>query len=716
MLSDKTQLERTAQLLVVDYQQSTGSPPAYSGTWLPVWQAKVERVEINSGTKPSVAKFYFPSLRWDADCGLRYGDRIRIRTDNPDLTKQTTVFSGFVVGDEPSFFGGSDRSKAYERLDIVCMDHRWLLASTSPMYGMIIRTRDDYQFYGHSTQTPVDGSYTWLSGRRAIFNADGKGNRDPEDLIVNDSSDNKLCDMPIFSAPAGAEYWTARQMISYILSPLNNKAYHYFTIDDPSEIKGLDHDDFDTELSHILIDSLNPIESIEVICRNLGFSFREDYDTDGKASLVFYKINSATAYARDDDNPTIKHHLHAPAFHEEVSLAVIRGRKLIWQMDLAGSICSIVNSPCGLGSPHKFEITAELVPAWPDTDLTPDDSESYANLFFTEAQLQEMTDKNSKDYYKYYHASGSDFKRDVGRKWALNESGTYSTAAYDRGDPIDFADYIDNEYIIDASGKRLYAPFNRQLLPLLTFDKDTLNPLDIKVEFSFDSGTTWQVIECAVSSLPSEAGIYITEPNLAEIVDPTESTISGGDLDGVQLNLWTSLCDDKVNSRVFKNDTWHTRIRVTATIQMDQRLAQLARPTISSGSPFYQRKIYNFTDKYQLTKRTESSSYSDTDLPAWNCNQTNKLKLHLESIRSANEDMSISGMFTLDRLWLGDDTGQPDFALGDLVERISGREFSLSASFAGRKVFPEIIQLIYAPDEQKTQILIRDLRFAEVQL
>jgi len=69
-------------------------------------------------------------------------------------------------------------------------------------------------------------------------------------------------------------------------------------------------------------------------------------------------------------------------------------------MDLAEDIAAVVNKPWGLGAPHRFEFTAELAPAWLGSDLDPDTTESNANLFFTEAQLQEMTDPNAKSYYK----------------------------------------------------------------------------------------------------------------------------------------------------------------------------------------------------------------------------------------------------------------------------------------------------------------------------
>ena len=76
---------------------------------------------------------------------------------------------------------------------------------------------------------------------------------------------------------------------------------------------------------------------------------------------------------------------------------------------------------------------------------------------------------------------------------------------------------------------------------------------------------------------------------------------------------------------------------------------------------------------------------------------------------------SISGLFTLERLWLGDGSGVPDFMIGDCIEKITGRDHYLGASFGNRgDLFPEIIKIVYMPEKQKMTLITRDLRFAEV--
>ena len=40
------------------------------------------------------------------------------------------------------------------------------------------------------------------------------------------------------------------------------------------------------------------------ICKNIGWSFREEYYYNGTVTLVFYKVAAASAYTRTNSNPT----------------------------------------------------------------------------------------------------------------------------------------------------------------------------------------------------------------------------------------------------------------------------------------------------------------------------------------------------------------------------------------------------------------------------
>ena len=713
-LADARRLSRTAQTPIVEARRCVGSPPAYEPNWQPVFGARVDRIVIAAGANPSTAVISFADLRWDANCGLQWSDMIRIRSNEFSPPGRAVIFCGFITSVKRAFAGGDEKSGAFERNSLLVADHRWLLAASSVLYGQLARSPDDYFFFGMSNQSPRYGRYTHLTGRRCIFNDSGRPNRDVEELAVLDAAGVELCHIGLFCDPSVGEFWTARQMLVYVLSPIFNAAYNYFPLADPSALLGLDHPDFDKVLNHITVEGLNVIEAAETICRPLGWSFREEYYADGGVELVFYKLGEASAYSRSDSERIIVHRLYAPAAGETIDAAVAAGEKMLCSAEFDEDIRQVINAPVALGAPDRFEFTAELVPAWSDVDFAPDTSEDNASLFFSEAALQEITDKNSKDYYKFYHAAGSSLLREVGRKWALNETGRYSLNPYGRGPAFDFAPVIPYWYILSDQGRRLFGPFARQLLSCLTQDIDGANTIGVKVEFSFDGGQSWQLLPAAITVLSKEAGIYIAEPNLAEMVDAAEASIEGGDLDGVQLNYFASLADDLVNGRSFVAGEWRTRVRVTASVQLDMRLVRHSAPGWSSGSPFWQSRIYDFSERYGICDRTASSVFENTGIPAYQYNTGGLMASHLDAIRRANEDMSISGVFTLDRLWLGDGAGYPAFAVGDCIEQVAGRAYGLTAAFGTELLHPEIIQIVYLPNQQRQQLITRDLRFADM--
>jgi len=723
MIEDKKNLTRTAQPIGVEIKRGYGSPPTYGAEWETVWAAKVERIEINRDNRPSRAVVWMPDRRWDDTSAVTIGDRVRIWGEEivDGAPVRTILFSGFMVRRVMSFAGGDDRGESHERNAFIALDHRWLLSVTSPIYGQYARGPDDYSNYGYDTEAP-DDSFVFLSGRRTIFNENGQPNHDPTDAQV-DSDGSYLYDMPLFTGRQDATSWTARQMIRYVLAREYNQAYDYLPIDDPAVLIGLEHTDLDRVLNHVVVDGLNVLDALAMICRQVGFGFREQYDSAGIATLAFYKVGAATGAERSDTTPTILHQLHAPAVGENIQAAVAEGRKMLWSMNLDQDATDIVNDPLGIGAPHTLEFTAELVPGWLDSDLVPDSSSSYANVYVPEEDLEDLDDPDAKSFYNKYHTRGANFEsnRDVGRRWVLNETGRYSGGSYDRGLPFDFrtvtgsgdgrimdAQGREVSAIIDQAGKRVYGPFNRQLLACLTSDKESLNSVGIVVEFSFDRGATWQSIPCAINSLPGECGIWIADPNLSEIVDKKNGTITGGDLDGKQLNYWTSLCDDKIDARVFKDGDWFTRIRVTASVQLDQRLRRKLQPSTYSGSPFECTKIFDLGSDYTFTKRMDTSRFDGSGLPAREDDHYDWFEKHLELIQEANADQAVSGQFTLDRLWLG----ELEICCGDGIERITGREFSLGAAFAGGVVYPEIIQIVIIPDRQVMTLVTRDLRYS----
>lgn len=734
MTADAISLVRTAQRPVCQFRRWSNASSDYVADWVPLDQAVAASITHNIGAKPNEASILFDSLRWHETYDLYPGDRVRILTAG-----LVVLFEGFITSSRCGFSGGGISGGGFERNTCLCLDYRWLLNSTSPVYGQIARSIDDYTDYGTPSQAAIANKATFLSGRRCVFNEEGKPNRDPVLLTLSSHSSypGAAQDMPIFAPPAhkaspagtDSQYWTARQMIEYVLSPYYNQYWTYFSIPDPLLITGIDHADFGTILSGVRVEGLGLTDAVAKILSALGWSMRQ-YDSLLGPSLEFFKPGRAVGDTRSASAPTILHELHAPAVGESLAVAVAAGKKLIAKGEMISDIAAVINNPLGLGAPDKVEITAELVPAWLDSDFTPTEAAGYPNLFKTEAELAEMSDPDSLAYYTYYHTRGADFLRDVGRKWALNESGKYTGGDYDRGQPFDFSTVVDSAIVLDTDSRRLWGLYARKLLPCLTFDKDNLNSVGIKVEFSFDGGTTWEVIPCAIENLQGEAGIRIIEPNLADILPKSGGTIddarpewsTANSMIDLEVNYFTSLAKDKLyytnpypDEHGFVFGDWKTRVRVTACIQLDQRLRYISEPTDASGSPLRHRAIYDFSDRYTRQIRTTSSTYYSSDLSAWTTDESDKLAAHLDAVRYANEDMSINGAFELDRLWI-DAEDAPTFRIGDGVKSITGREVSLYAArpTVGEPegVYPEIAQIFYDIERQTQRLITRDLRLS----
>lgn len=716
-MADQNNLMRVAKSVIVEYRECSRAGIVGEWTFLPM--ANVLDVTLRPGAEYNTAVFELADTQWNASRGIQWGYNIRIRHYD------TILFQGFVVNFSSGYSSAVSEDpqnppQAREWVRVQCYDYRWLFNRCCPVFGQVARGYDDYETNG----TKKD-SATFMSGRRCIFNPDGFFNMDPDAVAFAEGwkTYTSAFSVNVFANPTmGGTPWTVGKAVQLLMSPIYNQVSLIASVPDLASIPGLSHADFNTVLNHVIVDGQGVIDAVAMLCDNIGWTLREQYVSTG-AVWVFYKPGMASGstrvYLAAGYNPCILHTLHTPAAGEDIDAAVqTDGKKMVMAMDLNEDIGPVVNNPWGLSAPARFEITAELVPAWLDSDLHI--AAGPSGLYYTEADLQDELTPNTLDYYKYHHAKGSLFLRDVGRKWALNETAKYSGGSYDRGVCFDFsASGIPSQYLT-ADGRRNYGPFNRSFLPCLTYDKDSLNSVGYRFQWSKDGGATWQELVCPVEVLSAEAAIRITIPNLAEIVDDNKGTLSSGPYSGQEINYFTSLADDKAQERIFRPLTddetslgkqrWKTRVRITATIQMDQRWVSMAA-TVYGGSPFVQAKVYDYADRYLLQLRCSSSSYAASGLPTRDVNDYTKLSTQTGLVRQANEDMAIHGRFVLDRLWF-DGINPADIVLGDSITGLTGRNYPLSQVFGSRTVYPEIVEISYLVQSQKQVLLTRDPRLS----
>jgi hypothetical protein len=128
-----------------------------------------------------------------------------------------------------------------------------------------------------------------------------------------------------------------------------------------------------------------------------------------------------------------------------------------------------------------YESSFDLVPGWDDAFATYDPDDFSPSL---------SADFNA--------------RRDVFRKWVLNETGQYSESPYDRGPAPDLAAVFEG------------APYVRRRRRLLEcLSRDALGrSLGIYAEVSLDGGSTWERLSLGVRVLPGECGLYVTDDPL----------------------------------------------------------------------------------------------------------------------------------------------------------------------------------------------------------
>ena len=735
MAKDFEKMLRTARRLIV--QGHTGE------AWLTLTTGKVLEIACAVGREPSTVSFTFDDQRWSvtAPYSLTRGSRVRIVTDDTlgGGEVQTIVFVGFVTTIHRAFSGGDDKGGAFERLVLHAADHRWLMARTSILRGIFVRSVDDYTG-GDLAASPIANSATYLAARPLVFNADGRPDKDPVDLVLNNhpQAAGFVGAVPIHCPPStsGAEYWTLRDMLRAVLNPLFNKSRTYTAFLDPAasiatglKLHSLDPAqcaDLDTVLHAVSLPAgIDVPTAVEKLLAQVGLVYREDPYYDDGITWSIYRPGAASATTRDRTTaPIILHTLYVPAPGEDITAAVAAGSKMVTAGIIEEDITPTISRPLVVGAADVFETTFELVPAWEDDDLVPDLSGGVGTLFVNEADLQQHASPDGLTFFNKYHASGAAFKTDVGRKWALNESGRYTPVAFDRGPIFDFTSVCDADTVSETVGgvtRRTYGPFDRAFLPSLTLEEAGLNSIGVKTEFSFDGGESWQTLSATITVSRDECAIHIEDANLSEILPAAAAMIYDElafGLADVEQNYWTSLCRDKLRNFIFSLDpeavdTWRTRVRVTAAVRMDQSIASRPEQTADAGTPFEQTRLFDLSDRVGLMQRMTDSVLTGS---AWETTgHAAALAAQAAFLQGGNQDAAVAGRLTLDRLWLGDGTGVPTFCCGDGVAELDGRNLSLKSGSAESDVYPEIVKVVYLVQQQKTDIVLRDTKMARVQ-
>ena len=156
-----------------------------------------------------------------------------------------------------------------------------------------------------------------------------------------------------------------------------------------------------------------------------GFHSARSNSAGGKAKLAFYKIGLADGVQPGLD--PIRTIMHGGTRRRQGSRSRRRSpkaRRCSGRWTSMRTFQDWSTIPWGSDAGPRG-VHGRAVPGWMAAHLVPVTS-VLTNLFMTEAELAAETDPDLFPDHCIYHTRGSEFRRDVGRKWVLNETGTYS--------------------------------------------------------------------------------------------------------------------------------------------------------------------------------------------------------------------------------------------------------------------------------------------------
>ena len=694
--------------------------------WLP--NAACTEIVLNPGAKPSTARIVIPNAPWHDTEDLDLEDVVRVRSDAETIEKSTLFFYGVLTARTPHFAGGGVRSQGTEQPSFLAQCPKYVLSKPRVVFGQYCLQVAAYPAteadWASGPPTPTDTTkYVLCDTRRCIFNENGAANKAPSDSYSTIGG---------FSIPnfgyLNAEPWNAGEIIRYLLGGYSSVTAAWKPADDPADAVGLDDSDWDVTLQHVNCEKLTMMEAVEYVAGRIGWLYRLDWYLSGNTialTHIFYKPGETTRRKRAAFNPTILHTLYGSTA-DDLQTDLEADRSVPHAGNLLFDIAPVVNKAYIRGAPIVDEITVELVPAWQDSLMGWAVDDDTNKLWYEDHEITTMleagSDPNSFTYFTRHHIVGNSFAtyRNVGRRWALNEIGTYSTTAYDRGTPTDIA-----ALITSLTTARL-GFWPRSIGECLAKDGD--NHVPYYLEFSVDAGTTWHPLHnYAIQLLPNEWGIWIAEANLANIKMSNATTegsnnVFSGDVanstDGKEINYWSSVFRDWEEDRSWKGDEWHTLVRLTATIVLDERVSptddDFEEPA-NSGASLTQAAHYDYARAYNLrVQQSNSRYYGSSDYGVDTADDRSRMVATHAVIDEINSQLLHSSHFAFPVIHKGDGlfkARRPRFMPGDCVGEIVGRDIELQSK-SGKHAW--ISQVTYSPETYETTITLNDLRVARV--
>ncbi|HUX16304.1 MAG TPA: hypothetical protein VMW52_07505, partial [Phycisphaerae bacterium] len=508
---------------------------------------------------------------------------------------------------------------------------------------------------------PVYGRWMWAANNQLFhatglaceFNAGGQPNR----------SDKSTTPAFTYDGDPDADWWTATHAMRYLTARYNaaqtwltNPAFTPAQMDDNRPISAL-------------AEGLSLWEAMAAVAAASGYDVWEQY------SWSLGQVAGAIRYQRRGAGPAYEiRHQATAAVRPAADLRATNS----FSARAAESVASCITAPVVLGARKITELSVRLLPIWQPFTPAYDSAADGPLILENDAETT---------YSKRYVVGGNEFEdyKYVGRRWDANTDRLYSAGTYGAwvGNGLDMSYAVDGE-------SNAWPLMPHKALPLITRDA---HGADVVAYWSPDGGASHYPLK-GFHVFPDRLGIYITQPNLADI-------IYGDKKDRASQNFFAALVADYNSVRVF----------LRCCVASPTRGRRVAARRTSAGTRFSTARAFDrAATGLVLTIKPapdspwygEPSAYSDED---W----SDELDIDAATIQDAAEDRFIEA--SLELPW-----PESAISLGDQVRRIAGINYAFGVNAGPAARYPRVVRLILnlTPQTYDTQICLDTDRQAGV--
>ncbi len=496
-------------------------------------------------------------------------------------------------------------------------------------------------------------------------------------------------------------YWTIRQallsILGYWLTGPDAAPRNRYVDVDAATVGALTSTSTPTDPLYLGLDARMPqinvggrgcLSALDMICRQVGFLLLiqpSPRQADGSAPALPYTLSIQRRHAGRPMALMLAKPFTAYTT-AEAALKANDTNKFFGMRDGA-EICNEVT----VVGPQILEVRLDLKPLWDPADMDPspismDMQVDDPQLLIQDTGYWPKHIEGGKLFWKYGH---------VGRAWGIDCSGGfkgYSSGFYQQpAEGFDWVSYLNLQAVTGDYRAAMGIPaadvpvvWSKRLRALMPLRSPVAQyyGFEFWLEVSEDSGSTWQRVPVGAGTLRRQCGILLSVANLAAA--NISSILSKIPCD-VTASWWALLAEQKL------------RVRLTCTVEADhaERYDALRQATSGTAQKLGQWRVIPAQSVW-VQPGTVFNPVTDgtwlhvppmaTVAASAGLYQMRDVALRL---RAAMEDCQVIA---------GAATPLMDIShwkLGDAVQRVGGREYSLGANMGAQTAYPNVVGITY---------------------